>query len=556
MYLRSGKSKRTAPESKKSFQIFEIEQNIDEISSDESTGINSENESCESSMSSDLEESNMTESDGESTEIDESTNEDEDANDDWLDVEKIPEIFDFNGCEGVKQNWPSNIAPFEAFSLIFDNVLVEKIVKWTNHKAKILRSSRTSRQSTMRMWKDTDAQEMKKFLGVCIVMGNVKMPSLRHYWATNFIYNHPFFGRFISRNRFEAILRCLSFYDNTDDTSNRLHKIKNVVEHIVTNIQEIYSPGRNLSLDEALLLWRGRLFFRQYIPNKAAKYGIKLYELSTPNGFILNILIYEGKGTVYNQSSSHAHGVVQKLMDPYLKKGHVVYIDNFYTSVNLAESLLQQKTHIVGTLRKNRKFNPKEVINKKLAKGESVWKRKGNVVVGKWKDKREVCMISTYHEFKMVNWKNSRGIESMKPNIIIDYNQFMAGVDRADQMMSYYSTPRKTVRWYIKLFFHLFDMCIWNSMIIFKKVTGKKISYLNFRDELTKSLLESNQNTSNDNMFASHYLKKISKRVRCRNCSKNRKRKLTSYICNGCSSSNKTIGLCPTCFHQYLHNQI
>ena len=383
------------------------------------------------------------------------------------------------------------------------------------------------------------------------------MPSLKHYWATNFLYNHPFFGRFISRNRFETtLLSCLTFYDNTDNTSQRIHKIKNVVEHIVTNIQEIYSPGRNLSLDEALLLWRGRLFFRQYIPNKAAKYGIKLYELSTPNGFILNILIYEGKGTVYNQSSSHAHGVVQKLMDPYLNKGHVVYIDNFYTSVNLAESLLQQKTHIVGTLRKNRKFNPKEVINKKLAKGESVWKRKGNVVVGKWKDKREVCMISTYHEFKMVNWKNSRGIESMKPNIIIDYNQFMAGVDRADQMMSYYSTPRKTVRWYIKLFFHLFDMCIWNSMIIFKKVTGKKISYLNFRDELTKSLLESNQNTSNDNMFASHYLKKISKRVRCRNCSKNRKRKLTSYICNGCSSSNKTIGLCPTCFHQYLHNQI
>ncbi|KAH7639692.1 hypothetical protein HUG17_3725 [Dermatophagoides farinae] len=104
MYLRSGKSKRTAPESKKSFQIFEIEQNIDEISSDESTGINSENESCESSMSSDLEESNMTESDGESTEIDESTNEDEDANDDWLDVEKIPEIFDFNGCEEKLSN--------------------------------------------------------------------------------------------------------------------------------------------------------------------------------------------------------------------------------------------------------------------------------------------------------------------------------------------------------------------------------------------------------------------------------------------------------------------
>lgn len=78
---------------------------------------------------SDISESDdMTENDGESTEIDESTNEDKVANadDDWLDVEKMPEIFDFNGSEGLERNLSPDITPFEAFSLIFDNVLVEK----------------------------------------------------------------------------------------------------------------------------------------------------------------------------------------------------------------------------------------------------------------------------------------------------------------------------------------------------------------------------------------------------------------------------------------------
>ena len=110
---------------------------------------------------SDISESDhMTENDGESTEIDESTNEDKVANadDDWLDVEKMPEIFDFNGSEGLERNLSPDITPFEAFSLIFNNVLVEKIVNWTNYKAKVQRSKRKY------MWKDTDAHEIKKIL--------------------------------------------------------------------------------------------------------------------------------------------------------------------------------------------------------------------------------------------------------------------------------------------------------------------------------------------------------------------------------------------------------
>ena len=48
----------------------------------------------------------------------------------------------------------------------------------------------------------------------------------------------------------------------------------------------------------------------------------------------------------------------------------MMYTDNWYTSVSLANELLSRSTNLVGTLRSNRKFNPKEVINAKLKKGE------------------------------------------------------------------------------------------------------------------------------------------------------------------------------------------
>nr|CAI5826559.1 unnamed protein product [Callosobruchus analis] len=139
-----------------------------------------------------------------------------------------------------------------------------------------------------------------------------------------------------------------------------------------------------------MILWRGRLSLPQYIPNKRHKCGIKLYELTTDNGYILNIIIYVGKGTLENQNDSHATSVVKQLLQDYLGKGPILYVDNFYTSVSLAEYLLSEKTGMVGTLRANRRGTPKNPMNAKLKEGEAIWKRKGRVVVSKWKDKREV----------------------------------------------------------------------------------------------------------------------------------------------------------------------
>jgi hypothetical protein len=87
---------------------------------------------------------------------------------------------------------------------------------------------------------------------------------------------------------------------------------------------------------------------------------------------------------------------------------------------------------------------------KELKRGQSSFRRQGDMLVQVWKDKRLMRMISTIHDLKHVNTgkidrKTSEEIN--KPNCIVQYKKYMKGVDRADQYLSYSSIVRKTVKW-------------------------------------------------------------------------------------------------------------
>jgi len=69
---------------------------------------------------------------------------------------------------------------------------------------------------------------------------------------------------------------------------------------------------------------------------------------------------------------------------------------------------------------------------------------KPGIIALKWKDKHAVLMLSTIHDTSMVT-KHRRsqlapgGTEEIqKPNMVDQYNAYMGGVDKADQLLSYY----------------------------------------------------------------------------------------------------------------------
>lgn len=485
----------------------------------------------------------------------------------WQSDDEDPINIPFLANVGINIDLEENSKPIDFFHILFSNEMIDIIVRETNRRAQEkLENSRTrTKTKKLNNWKDLTNCELKKFLGLCTLRGNVQFPTLSSSWSRKSIYYHPVFGRTMSRNRFEAILQNLRFVDHaTIDSNDRLYKVRPIIEQLRENIKKTIIPERNLSLDESMIPWRGRLAFRQYIQNKSHKYGIKVYVLTTHDGFVLNFVIYTGKGTLVTNESTHTEQVVKELMKDYVEKGYWLFMDNFYNSVKLAEDLIKHKTYITGTLRENRKGNPKALFKTKLRKGEAVFKRKGPVLVTCWKDKRCVRMISTGHKHSMVEVQTRRG-NKLKPQCVIDYNKNMSGIDRSDQMMAYYSSPRKTIRWYRKIFFHLIDISIWNAYYLYRKTKDDKCRLLSFRENIITSLIGGDsvidwkEPAQNTNAMVQHYLEPIpntetNKNVmrRCKNCTKNSIRKQSRYLCPLCPES-PTLCVYP-CFKEW-HNK-
>ena len=151
-----------------------------------------------------------------------------------------------------------------------------------------------------------------------------------------------------------------------------------------------------------------------------------------------------------------------------------------------------------------------------------------------------------------------------KPQVVADYNNFMLGVDKVDQMGTYYSFIHKSVKWWRKVFFWLLEATTINSFIVYKAakgITSPKRHHIRFRRGLVQSLVTplvtANLRISRGVHKVErlrpvpHFLKKVSKRKDCCVCSDRHggKRSTTPYVCETCTTKP---AICPgTCFKLY-----
>ncbi|KAE9543544.1 hypothetical protein AGLY_002344 [Aphis glycines] len=244
-----------------------------------------------------------------------------------------------------------SLSPFDFFSLFFNDEVINLLLVETNKYAQDkLNKQENSRSARIKKWTNIDKEELKCFFGICEI------------------------PKYMSRNRFELILSVLHVSDNSKaPPNNRLYNIQSLVDILVNKYNNALIPEKNLCIDESMVPFLGRLSFRQYIANKRHRYGVKIFKLCTRDFYTSQYKIYAGKEAAPGQLVSCK--VVMELMQPYLDSGWCLYADNWYTSIDLAEKLLDRQTHLVGTLRSNRKRNPKEVIAKKLVRGGIIAKQ-------------------------------------------------------------------------------------------------------------------------------------------------------------------------------------
>lgn len=160
-------------------------------------------------------------------------------------------------------------------------------------------------------------------------------------------------------------------------------------------------------------------------------------------------------------------------MAPYLKKGHNLYTDNWYTSPILCQHLYKKKTTLTGTVRKNRRGMPD--LKKKLKLGEVQSSHTQTMMALKWLDRREVYMLSSLYDSSSASTNKidrASGKVVKKPTCIVNYNACMGNIDKCDMLLSSIECVRKTMKWYKKIFFHLVDLCLLNCFSAYKTSGG------------------------------------------------------------------------------------
>lgn len=120
-----------------------------------------------------------------------------------------------------------------------------------------------------------------------------------------------------------------------------------------------------LPLDKLMLLW-DRLYFRQSITNKWHKYRVIFFKICTYGRFS-----FKYRGMLCEPSFTTQKVFVKQEQLVYILWNHISTRDTTYEQITgatlyLLQSMCQIKRHIMGTLKGDRKWNPKQVVNKKL----------------------------------------------------------------------------------------------------------------------------------------------------------------------------------------------
>ncbi|CAF1549098.1 unnamed protein product [Didymodactylos carnosus] len=300
------------------------------------------------------------------------------------------------------------------------------------------------------------------------------------------------------------------------------------------------------------------------------------------SGYICNLEIYCAKGLKLRDT-------ILNLMTPYFDLWHHLYMDNYYNSVENSQILLKHKIRICGAIRINRGV-PVCLKTVQLKKGETVYRRKKDVLVQIWRSKNDVRIISTIHSTEM---KESRNIDRatkekiIKPVGVIDYNKYMKGVDQTDQYISYFRIARKTKKWTNRVFFYLLNCALFNGYRVYNNLNTKKMRYKKLLHAIARMWItddiqdvdddeENEENPGPSELrtrrapkldpptrlsqdMKQHILEKIigtgkirHPQRRCRVCAKHNKRSTTIYICKHCNVPLHR-GKCFTKYHTLKH---
>ena len=176
--------------------------------------------------------------------------------------------------EGVVNIQTENVTPFEAFIKCIGLPGLLSMMK--------IESERYAAQNGRQF--QISEEEFCAFLGVNLLMGINKLPTMKSYWSVDEGLGNSLIQKAMRRARFLEILQNIHFADNNKESPpkeneeyDRAWKLRPLFDHLGKNFQNMLQPEAHQSIDEHMCKFKGKSIMRQYMKNKPIKRGFKFW---------------------------------------------------------------------------------------------------------------------------------------------------------------------------------------------------------------------------------------------------------------------------------------
>ncbi len=136
---------------------------------------------------------------------------------------------------------------------------------------------------TPHAWHDITENELKAFIGMVICMGIVRLPQLELYWSSKHDLIRQNISEVMTIIRFQQILGFFHLSNSSEQVSvgqpgyDPLFKVRKLLVIVTSNFEQEYNLGESITVDEAMIPFKGTLSFKQYMKDK---HGIKVFVLA------------------------------------------------------------------------------------------------------------------------------------------------------------------------------------------------------------------------------------------------------------------------------------
>ncbi|KAL3988450.1 calpain-15 [Sarotherodon galilaeus] len=388
---------------------------------------------------------------------------------------------------------------------------------WTSQDERIIldMTNLEGRRVFQEKWKPLDQTDLHAYIGILILAGVYRSKGEATASLWNEENGRPIFRATMSLETFLKITRVIRF-DNRETRAGRrerdkLAAIRDVWDKWVEILPLLYNPGPHVTVDERLVPFRDRCPFRQYMPNKPAKYGIKIWAAcDAKSSYAWNMQVYTGKLPGGASEKNQGMRVVLQMSEGL--QGHNITCDNFFTSYWLGPELPSETLKMQG---------------RSLYSSIFVFTEKATVVSYCPKKNKNVLVMSTMHTDASLSTRDDK-----KPQMILDYNSTKGGVDNLDKVTVTYSCQRKTACWPLVIFYNIIQMRVRPA-----------------RSPAAAAVIEKVKCAPSNQSAVDSVDTGVKKRKRCQVCPSREDIK-TSTVCEKCKKyicRKHTVTFCPSC---------